>query len=354
MENTNVKASVIMPVYNSGIYLKTAVDSILNQSLKEIELILVDDGSTDGSSEKCDEYARKDSRVVVIHQKNGGICNARNTAIKIARGEYIAFSDHDDEYLPGLLENVYKRAIDRESDIVKFGKKEFIIYDEKVVRTRTTHLSEKDYTIDEIRENYLIFLNGMILDCVWDALFKRSVLVENGILFDERYKAGGEDIDFISRFFIHTSVFSTISECYYFHYIRKGFSTSAKYNPLKVETAKMLAERITKSLNEIGVDISKFKTNYAYQMMFTYFNGIASLLQNPLCTLSIKEKTDILDSLRSSVFLPNWIFKVSFRDMWKKDKKYALSYFLYKNKFYRALLLLATIRLKQVEYKKYL
>ena len=123
---------------------------------------------------------------------------------------------------------------------------------------------------------------------------------------------------------------------------------------MKVETAKMLAERITKSLNEIGVDISKFKTNYAYQMMFTYFNGIASLLQNPLCTLSIKEKTDILDSLRSSVFLPNWIFKVSFRDMWKKDKKYALSYFLYKNRFYRALLLLATIRLKQVEYKKYL
>ena len=69
MDN-NIKVSVIMPVYNSGEYLKTAVESILNQSLKEIELILVDDGSTDGSSERCDEYAAKDSRVVVIHQKN--------------------------------------------------------------------------------------------------------------------------------------------------------------------------------------------------------------------------------------------------------------------------------------------
>ena len=89
MENNKIKVSVIMPVYNSGEYLQTAVDSILSQSLKDIELILVDDGSTDGSSEKCDEYAKKDKRVVVIHQRNGGICNARNAALKIARGEYI-------------------------------------------------------------------------------------------------------------------------------------------------------------------------------------------------------------------------------------------------------------------------
>ena len=69
----NVNVSVIMPVYNSGSFLSTAVDSILRQSLKELELILVDDGSTDGSSERCDNYAHKDARVKVIHQKNGGI-----------------------------------------------------------------------------------------------------------------------------------------------------------------------------------------------------------------------------------------------------------------------------------------
>ena len=116
----SIKVSVIMPVYNSGEYLKTAVDSILSQSLKEIELILVDDGSTDGSSERCDEYAAKDSRVVVIHQKNGGICNARNAALKIAKGEYIGFSDHDDEYLPGLLEDNYSICVNNNLDFVKF------------------------------------------------------------------------------------------------------------------------------------------------------------------------------------------------------------------------------------------
>ena len=343
-----------MPVYNSGVFLKTAVDSILGQSFKDFELILVDDGSTDGSSEKCDEYAKKDNRVKVIHQENGGICNARNTALRIAQGDYITFSDHDDEYLPGLLETVYKRVIVDNADIVKFGKKELFIFDGKIVRTRKTYLQDKIYNVNEIKENYLLFLNDMILDCVWDALFRRSIIVNNAIYFDERYKAGGEDIDFISRILIHASIFSTISECYYLHYIRKGFSTSSKYNPLKINAAKMLAERITISMKEIGIDIYRNKVNYVYQMMFTYFNGIAFLLQNPQCLLSKREKIEILSSLKYADFLPDWTFTVSVREMWKKNKKYALSYFLYKNAFYRSLLFLATIRLKQLEAKMFI
>lgn len=350
----NIRVSVIMPVYNSGVYLETAVDSILNQSFRDFELILVDDGSTDGSSEKCDEYAKKDDRVVVVHQKNGGICNARNSALKIARGEYIGFSDHDDEYLPGLLEAVYNRAIKDNADIVKFEKKEYIIYGSKIVRTRKTHLADKSYNVEQIREKYMLFLNKMVLDCVWDGIFKRSIIIKNHIYFDENYKAGGEDIDFISRFLIHTSIFSTISKCYYYHYIRKGFSTSAKYNPLKIDTAKMLAERITTSMNDIGINIDENKINYTYQMMFTYFNGIASLLQDPKCSLSKKKKIEILDSLRYADFLPQWTFSVTFMDLFKKSKKYSLSYFLYKNKLYKILLFVTKIRIKQVECLKYL
>ena len=100
-----------MPVYNTGGYLKTAVESILSQSLKDFELILFDDGSTDGSSERCDEYGRNDSRVVVLHQNNGGICNARNAALRIAKGEYIAFQDSDDEWMSDKLEK-QKRILD--------------------------------------------------------------------------------------------------------------------------------------------------------------------------------------------------------------------------------------------------
>lgn len=352
MQENSIKVSVIMPVYNSGQFLKTAVKCILSQSFKDFELILVDDGSADGSSDVCDQFAKKDARIVVLHQKNGGICNARNAALRIAKGEYIAFSDHDDEYLPGLLEAAYKTAIKDNADLVKFEKKEFFVYDDKVVRTRQTHLIDKCYHKDEIRDNYLLFLNDLVLDCVWDALFRRSVLLNNNIFFDERYKAGGEDIDFISRFLIHASVFSTIGECYYLHYIRKGFSTSAKYNPLKMESAKMLAESITNSMKNLGVDISSNKINYTYQMMFTYFNGIATLLQNPKCSISRKEKVAILDSLRYAEFLPKWTLSIPVRDMLRKSKKYALSYFIYKYRLYNVLLLLAAMRLKQLEYKK--
>ena len=155
MEN-KIKVSVIMPVYNSGEYLQTAVDSILSQSLKDIELILVDDGSTDGSSEKCEEYAKKDKRVVVIHQRNGGICNARNAALKIARGEYIGFSDHDDEYLPGLLEDNYKLCITQNLDFVKFCKKWDVVEDGKVIERHSNTIAQKVFTRDDVVNN-LVF-----------------------------------------------------------------------------------------------------------------------------------------------------------------------------------------------------
>ena len=91
------KISVIMPVFNSGKYLETAINSVLSQTLNEIELFLIDDGSIDGSSELCDNFALKDKRVKVIHQKNAGICKVRNVALNMTHGEYIAFIDHDDE-----------------------------------------------------------------------------------------------------------------------------------------------------------------------------------------------------------------------------------------------------------------
>lgn len=179
MEN-KIKVSVIMPVYNSGEYLQTAVDSILSQSLKDIELILVDDGSTDGSSEKCEEYAKKDKRVVVIHQRNGGICNARNAALKIARGEYIGFSDHDDEYLPGLLEDNYKLCITQNLDFVKFCKKWDVVEDGKVIERHSNTIAQKVFTRDDVVNNLVVLMKiGSVLvygiPCSREVFFERII-----------------------------------------------------------------------------------------------------------------------------------------------------------------------------------
>ena len=94
--NENVKVSVIVPVYNSDGYIAKTIESLLRQTLKEIQIILVDDGSTDSSGKICDEYAKKDKRILVIHKKNGGLAEARNNGMKVSKGKYIIFLDADD------------------------------------------------------------------------------------------------------------------------------------------------------------------------------------------------------------------------------------------------------------------
>jgi glycosyltransferase involved in cell wall biosynthesis len=100
--------SVIVPVYNAGDWLTSCVRSILDQSVREIELLLVDDGSTDGSGAACDAFAAEDERVLVIHRENGGVSRARNTGLERAKGEYIAFVDCDDYILPGMYETLLR------------------------------------------------------------------------------------------------------------------------------------------------------------------------------------------------------------------------------------------------------
>ncbi|MFU2362288.1 MAG: glycosyltransferase family 2 protein [Clostridiales bacterium] len=327
MEN-KIKVSVIMPVYNSGEYLQTAVDSILSQSLKDIELILVDDGSTDGSSEKCDEYAKKDKRVVVIHQKNGGICNARNAALKVARGEYIGFSDHDDEYVPGYLEHAYNDAILNNADLVKVGKREYIIQGGKVLRTKQSNLPSRVYHQEDIKNEYFELVDSDELDCLWDALFRRSIIFNNGVWLDERFRNGGEDIDFIQRILRYTNTFVTINKIYYKHYIRKGFSTSAKFNPEKIQAKKIIIFDIENNIKYWSIDLNKYKFDYTYLLLRQYIAPICSLYSNDGCTLSLKEKKEKIHAIKTESFFFDFCNRQDIRKFFKKSKKYGLLYFL--------------------------
>ena len=110
--------SIIVPVYNVEKYLRECLDSIINQTYKNIEIILVDDGSTDGSGAICDEYALIDNRISVLHISNGGVSNARNLGIDNAHGEYIMFVDADDIIMPYVIEHGVKLAVDSDVDIV--------------------------------------------------------------------------------------------------------------------------------------------------------------------------------------------------------------------------------------------
>ena len=113
--------SIIVPVYNVEAYLQRCVDSILAQTFTDFELILVDDGSTDSSPAICDTYAARDARVIVIHKKNGGVSSARNEALDIIQGEYVAFCDSDDYWEANLIECTLGAMYAAQADCVHFG-----------------------------------------------------------------------------------------------------------------------------------------------------------------------------------------------------------------------------------------
>lgn len=346
MQENSIKVSVIMPVYNSGQYLETAVNSIISQSFKDWELILVDDGSTDGSSEKCDEYASKDSRIVVIHQKNGGICNARNAALYVAKGEYIAFSDHDDEYLPNLLDNVYAYAKKENADIVKFGKKEYVIRNGTVLYEKSFVLPSITYFQKNLSLDLPKLMNRGILECVWDCLFRRELLISNNILFDETFKTGGEDIDFILNILRYVNRISFLNEIYYVHYVREGFSTSGKYNSNIFDSVNYLATKVLSYIKDFGIKTDIPDVEMSYYFMYSYVNTILKYLAHRNCNLSFSEKLDKISTSANNGVLWNHFFAVSSFDMIKRSTKVGLSFYFYKHHFYRTLLIINYIYYK--------
>lgn len=329
-----VKISVILPVFNAGKYLRTAVGCILSQDFRELELILVDDGSTDGSSEICDQYAVEDSRVIVIHQHNGGICNARNAALKKARGEYIAFSDHDDEYLPGFLKNAYEQACDHHADMVKVGKKEYIIDGTRIQRTMENRLQYDILDRSRIKEEYFSLVDSRTLDCVWDGLYKRDLLIRNELWFDEEYKHGGEDIDFNQRFLRYTNILVTINHCFYLHYIRRGFSTSSKFcitNNLMFD--KKIAV-IEKTINYLQIPLDDNKFEYTYLLFRQYIVNVCAYYSSRQLSMSRRDKRQALARVRESRFYKRFCDNQSVLKFLVRNIKYGILYFFYKYKFY--------------------
>src|SRR5690606_21293510 len=118
MAESSIKVSVIIPVYNADKFLARCLSSIISQTLKNIEIIVVDDGSTDTSRDILKKFADRDNRIVIIRQRNQGVSIARNAGLAIARGEYVGFVDSDDFVDPGYFESLYTTAIEKGADIV--------------------------------------------------------------------------------------------------------------------------------------------------------------------------------------------------------------------------------------------
>lgn len=163
--------SIIVPVYNVEKYLTRCIDSILNQSYRNIEIILVDDGSPDNCGAICDKYAKKDARIKVIHKKNGGLSSARNAGIEISTGDYIGFIDSDDWIAEDMYEHLLRLIKDTKSDVACCRWRD--VYDEIAIKSDTDSTRFNIYEEDEILYN---FFKGEFKSATCPRLYKRSLL----------------------------------------------------------------------------------------------------------------------------------------------------------------------------------
>lgn len=209
--------SVIVPIYNGEQYIHRCVDSILSQTFKDFELILVDDGSTDNCGSICDEYAKNDSRVVVLHSVNQGVSKARNLGLSVARGEYVAFCDGDDFYKDCLLERTFNTAVETKAEVVSYKLQR--ISDDN--QTDVVNAPMEIYDLND--RNRFDFLYKVVTWQTkgWQAcrsIFKRQFIEENKILFCDTCGNFAEDLGFTLEYLLYTNRIVFLDEYLYCYY----------------------------------------------------------------------------------------------------------------------------------------
>ncbi len=241
--------SVIMPIYNGEDYIENSVNKILNQPYKDIELILINDGSTDKTDMICKNYAIADKRVKYICKQNEGICKTRNLGLRIASGEYVSFIDQDDEINDNIFESLYN-GFDVDIDLVVGGKVMKLIDDIGNV------IEEKVYEYDcciasgeEILFRLMNLNRDMSLLHIWNCLYKKDIIDKYGIRFDDTFKFGHEDSLFNIEYVSRCTKIRYISAVVYNYYRRKNKSTSLKKNTGYVNDYSHYINRASQALS---------------------------------------------------------------------------------------------------------
>lgn len=263
--DTDILVSVIVPVYNAERRLHICLDSLLGQTLKNIEIILAEDGSTDNSAAICDSYADLDSRITVLHLPNGGPSKARNQAMEAARGKYLGFVDSDDYAADNLFEKLYQLAETAQSDIAMCNY--YIEQDGKAVKARMSY--DERYVGKEVKEKLLYRYytenhNGLF--CLWNKLFRRSLVIENKIKMDESL-IRAEDAWFVFDCLKAAQRVAFTQENLYFYYQNEASIMHRVYTD-QYEKWVATRNKLLQENKELGFDIdyNEFYCNFLYNL----------------------------------------------------------------------------------------
>lgn len=211
--------SVIIPIYNTEMFLCKCIDSVLTQTLSDIEVLLINDGSTDNSGKICNDYACKDKRIHVIHIPNQGVSHARNKGLEVARGNYISFIDSDDWIEPDMIETLYQLIQAEHVDLSSCGysienENGDIIYNIKDIINYT--LSRWDAIHSLFHDRYYRYKGNL-----WDKLYDKKIIDCNQLRFNENIYYN-EDRLFTFQYLIHCQLISYTTSSYYHYIIRSS------------------------------------------------------------------------------------------------------------------------------------
>lgn len=285
---SDIKISIIVPIYNVEKYLSRCLDSLTGQTLKEIEILAVDDGSTDSSAAILSEYAAKDSRIKILTKQNGGLSDARNFAFPYIQGEYVGFIDSDDYVDLEMYEVMYNKAIKTSSDIVECN----------------LHHTWEDHEDTEIGKEIInpkeMIMNGRSV--VWNKIYKTSWLLNTGVVFPKGLIY--EDVNFYCKIVPFLGKISYVEEPFV-HYVQRSSSIN-NYQTLKTMQIFDILDDIYSFYEEKG-----FLDEYKDALEFLYTRILLCSSFSRMCR--IRDKKD-----RNTALSANWSKLVTTFPNWKK------------------------------------
>lgn len=247
--------SVIVPIYKVEEYLADCVDSIINQTYSNLEIILVDDGSPDNCPKLCDEYALKDQRIKVLHKPNGGLSDARDAGLEFCTGEYVAFVDSDDFIDKEMYEHMVNASLKYNADIVRC---DFRMYGGSKYQNHSLYLKNKEYTVLTGYEPLKALLTWGMHCSAWDKLYRRDFLK------DIRFIKGRLNEDIIFHFSLLKSgcTYVELNKVFYNYRVRPGSITKGSkklYDDLITNSNEMKDSVVT-----LGLPVTKEMLTYEY------------------------------------------------------------------------------------------
>ena len=280
--------SIIIPVYNAEKYVDGLLKKFIQQDLKNVEIILIDDGSKDNSLNICNEYAKKSQSVVVYHQENQGASAARNKGIELAQGKYIVFADSDDGIADNYINDICKICEEQQTDLIQFDA--YIKKDEEI-NVRECRILQG---VSQLKDYYHIVLNQEVNE-PWDKAYRAKIIHKNGIRFDTNMTIG-EDVNLTVDFLrFAKTVYVHHGAYYYYERNEAGICSNAKMKHL--DDLELLYQNMQRFVDENSLDEeAEVLANTA--MLKGVFRTIGLIIQNGESKKNIVAKMDTFGSIK--------------------------------------------------------